>query len=465
MYQGDHLGDPNGDKLAYWRGPMLTVDETARGDEAKEAAAAVGKFQEAVRRSFTSTNLIREIIDREINTAVSRITWQTSPEQDALLKPWWGRRMSEVDRVVREALTAARREGRAALRFRVMADPGKNATPAEALKFIRLESVPAEQLRVYENTETLREWSAYAYRLNSLPAAEMSFVNEQGNTVLRVMRTKKDGTSVFENSEPLNLGGRLLHLELTIPALINDSILQNQMAYNSINTMLVRNTESAGFPERFGIGIEPPFVEEPDPQNPGQLRKRYLKVRVGNGTINFFSQATYQVPDKDVPGGWREQPMGSGQYGRHEPVSPDALTAAARYCKENIYGEAGQSFVLMGADASASGRSREVAMADFDTHRNLVEEAAKYLVQQVAETALALAYALSGKVQQVKTVEGQVKGRTLPQSEGERAADLADISAGVQTAEEVRLKRGYDEPIPADKLPVVTPLKPAVGGG
>lgn len=449
MYLGFHLGRPPGagDQFAYWRGPMLTVDEQARGEEAAEAARAVQQFQQAIRRSFTSTNMVAEVLDREVGASVSKLTWRTTREQDRLLTSWWRRDMNRMDRVIREVIATARREGRGALRFRVAPLPPGRLDPEDVARYIRAEAVAPEQLRVAQDPDTLRRWSAYAYRTSNRDAAEVCWVDERGQTVVRVMRGQESGSLDLQTSPPLALGGRLLHLELMLPALITEPVLQNQMAYNAITTMMVRNTEAAGFPERYGIGIEPPFVMEPDPQNPGQQRKRYLKVRVGNGTINFFGPATDFVPDGQ--GGWREQAIGgTQQYGRHEPVSPAPLTEAARYCRENIYGEVGQAFVLMSADATSSGRSREVAMSDFDARREVVTDAARFLISEVAETFLALCWALAGQPRDIDPVEGQVRGRVLPQSEGERAADLADIQAGVQTAAEVRLKRGYDEPLP-----------------
>ena len=442
MYGGDHLGSlTTRGQYAYWRGPMLSLDERLRGAEAQAAAREVREFQNVLQRSFTSVNLVREITDREVSASAARMTWETQSDQDTLLQLWWRSGGHHAERAIRQALTTARLEGRAVLRFRIGELPAIR-TPEMLAQSIRLEVVPPEQARVIEHPDTLQHAALYAYQWQGQDAAELCSLDDRGLTVMRVMRG-----SVTQASTPLDLGGRLTLIELNMPVLITEQVLQNQMAYNTVITMSVRNTELAGFVERFGVNLEPPYMLEPDPDQPGQQRRRYLPVNTGAARLNLWRQAT---SDKvDAAGKYvGEEALGrAAQYGRLEPTSAAPLTAAAQLLKENIYGETGQTFVLMAADASSSGRSREVAMSDFDSRREVTTDAARYLIGDVAETALALIYALSGQPRPGVKVVGMVRGQAIRQAADERAADLADLAAGIMTPEEIRARRGLDEAV------------------
>lgn len=444
MYGGDHLGLISAAGVyPYWRGPMLTLDPGLRGEAATAQAREVKAFQDVLRRSFTSVNFVREILDREISASVARMTWA---EQHSLLDQWWRQGQTRVERTLRDAITQARREGRAVLRFR-LATPPPGTRGAQPAAYLRLELVPPEQARVLEHPDTLQPLGTYAYQVDGIDAAELSYLDPQGRTITRVYR---DGRHT--DSTPLDLGGRLPLIEITLPPLITEQVLQNQMAYNTVVTMSVRNTELAGFVERYGINIEPPFILEPDPDHPGEQRRRYLPFQTGPARLNLWRQATYDKSDAD--GTYTgEQPLGKGEYGRFEPTSAEPLTAAADLLRQNIYGETGQMFVLMSADASSSGRSREVAMSDFDLRREEVADAARYLISTVGETALALLAALSGTPDPRVRVTGQVRTRATPQAPDDRSADLADLQAGIMTPAEIRARRGLDETQPPPDPP------------
>ncbi|QLG11013.1 hypothetical protein HLB42_09680 [Deinococcus sp. D7000] len=452
MYQGDHLGSlSTHGQYAYWRGPVFTLDDT-QGDN-KEASAFVRDFRNALQRSFTSTNFIHELLEREVGVSIARMTWDQLPaEQAALLELWWKLDSTRVEHVIREAITTARREGRGVLRFRVAAPKVAPTTPEAAARFIRLETLPPESARVVEHPDTLERVGLYAYTWQNIDAAEISALDDQGRTVLRVLR----GNQPVDAGTPFDLGGRLTLIEVTLPALITEQILQNQMGYNTVATLALRNTELAGFVERFGIGIEPPYILEDDPQHPGQKVRKYLPVKVGGGRMNLWARSTYDKTDAKGNYLGEEPTPGGGEYGRLEPTSAEPLMSAAEMFRRNIYGEAGQMFVLMNSSGDVSGRSREIAMSDFDARREVVRDAARYLITEVAETALALMYALSGKSRPAVQVVGQVQGRAIPQSAEERAADLGDLAVGVMTAGEVRARRGLDE-LPSSTGPPETP--------
>ncbi len=126
LYHGHHLGRPGADgrtaDYRYWRGPQFEVQPGVSEAEARQAMAFVGAFQTALQRSFTSTNLVRDVADREISASTARLSWAArvgeeeelgalAQEADDLASDWWDTARRHPERVLREALTRARVSG------------------------------------------------------------------------------------------------------------------------------------------------------------------------------------------------------------------------------------------------------------------------------------------------------------------------------------------------------------------
>ncbi len=481
MYNGYHLGKPVTDgsltvqDFSFWKGPkpgpVLQDSEQAR----RTAQEFQTEFQTALERSFTSTNFIRELLDREIGSVFDKLNWNTldtnkqatlkegedktvlQQEADALMLGWWRIDRSHPERAIRSATTFARREERGVLRFRIggglletvkaegqdeqVTRVRSGLDMAQIARYIRLEHLTApENCRVWEDPDTFTRHAIFAYKdLNDTESAEVC-TSDGTITTLRVLK----GTAVSEVK--LQMGGRITYLELSLPTLITQQVLQNQMAYNTASTMILRNTELAGFIERFGVNLEPPYELVPDPETPGVMVRRYMPFKTGPGTLNLWRSATYDRTDEK--GAYvGEQPLGNSDYGRFEPVSPAALTEAADHNRLNMYGEAGQTYVLMGADASASGRSREVAISDFDNIRQPVIDLAGYAVGEVLETFLALVSALANQPGHFDglQVTGEVRARVVPPTAQERQQDLAEVQGRLIAASTARQRQGIDD--------------------
>lgn len=477
MYNGHHLGAPTGGRdtnFAYWRGPMVRLPAGATEADQRNGQHVVDEFQTALRRSFTSTNYVKETVRREVSSSVARMSWtlmQTDvqrqepdkrtvleQEADALAGAWWRIDRNHPERAIRQALRYARREGRGVLRFRVaggafekQAD-GKLAVksfPAEQLlRFIRLECLLSpENVLIAEDPDTFTKRAAYSYKnAAEQDCMELSFVQDVDGkpiTHLRILR----GAELEAKPTPLELGGRITYIELEDEALITQQFLQNQMAYNTASTMVLRNTELAGFLERYGINIEPPYDVVPDPDNPGKNKRVYKKVTPGAGAMVLWRGSTHRKTD--AQGKYMgDEPLGKAQYGRFEPVSPDSLMAATSHFAQNMYSEVAQSYVLMGKDATASGRSREVAISDFDIVRQTTVDLAEDTVGQVLEVFLALIAALTGRPGRYESiqVEGSVKSRIVPPSPEDRTADREDVAAGIISKAQARQRQGDDNP-------------------
>ncbi|KQR40760.1 hypothetical protein [Deinococcus sp. Leaf326] len=473
MYNGYHLGEPIGGgdmNEAYWRGPVV-VAPPGNEEAERQATAVVNEFQRALRRSFTSTNFVKATIRREVGSSLARISWtlrqvqgergaegertEREKEADALLGVWWRLDKNHPEEAIRRAMTFARREGRGALRFRVASGllapdaqgvlrvrQGKSRE--EVARYIRLECVEfPETVRVDQHPDTFAWSGVYAYTdADGNQAAEICAVDGE-ETVLRIL--KPDQAAPVESR--LKLGGRITLLVLELEPLITPQMLQNQMAFNTTSTMILRNTELAGFMERYGINIEPPFEEIDDPNKPGQKIRVYATPQLGAARMTIWSGTTKPQYDdrKNYIG---ETPLGTPSYGRFEPVSPEALMESVSHSRINIYEEVGQVYVLMGAEATASGYSREVAIADFDTIRQPVIELGQAVIGQVAEVFLALVAALSSEPARYADiqVEGLVKSRVVPPTSEDRAADRADAAVGIISMQTARQRQGMDNP-------------------
>ncbi|GGS13766.1 hypothetical protein [Deinococcus knuensis] len=314
-----------------------------------------------------------------------------------------------------------------------------------------LPDLPDDLAAVPGLTDAWAAWLQYRRerRLATAPSTATGMFNKlrtlaaEGHTHLRVLR----GDQQEAASVALDLGGHVHYLELAADPLITPQFLQNQMAYNTTSTMILRNTELAGFLERYGINVEPPYEVVPDPDRPGQTRRVYKAPRTGAGSMILWRQATYRKAD--VHGKYLgDEPLGRAEYGRFEPVSPAALVTAAEHSQLNMYSEAGQVFVLMGKDATASGRSREVALADFGTAREDTVTLAQNAVKGVISTLLALVAALANQPRRYAQldVQGTVRPRVIPPSPEDRRADREDVAAGVISKATARQRQDIDDP-------------------
>ncbi|MVN88781.1 hypothetical protein GO986_18745 [Deinococcus sp. HMF7620] len=477
MYNGYHLGEPVGGgemNFAYWRGPMVRVPDEGTETEKRRALNVVSEFQTALRRSFTSTNVTKEVVRRDVTSSSARMSWtlmqpgvtraqdtdRTDLEQeaDALATSWWS---AEIEKAIRAGLTFARREGRGVLRFRVaggLLQLGEDqvlrvragSKPTDIARYVRLECLTTpENARIWEDPDTLTMRAVYTYQdAQKRECVEVSAVDDQdGLTHLRILRGSDDQAA----SAALDLGGHVHYLQLAAEPLITAQFLQNQMAYNTTSTMILRNTELAGFLERYGINVEPPYEVVDDPDRPGQTKRVYKSPRLGPGSMTLWRQST--IAKADAEGEYQgDQPLGTAQYGRFEPVSPQALITAAEHSQLNMYSEVGQTFVLMGKDATVSGRSREVAIADFDTIREETVLLAQAAVRGVVTTFLALVAALSGQPRRyaLLDVQGTVRSRTVPPSPEDRRADREDVAGGVISKATARQRQGLDDPAQED---------------
>lgn len=462
--RGQQLGSSSGG-IDYWTGPMVPSDHP-------EYANMLAQLQ----KSFVSDNKTLEVCERLAEGVLGdEPAWNYTPrtpppegqEVDAGLQALiteaelavtgWYDRLSIPSRLL-DFATVLVAHGRAPLRFFVdptrveVSETGEYSLPPtptldDALRLLRVQfpsptkdtGLSITSVGVYEDPMYLTQAGVFYYKIEDKENLEVSYVTPEDNlTVLKIL------TKQGQSESSLDLWGLLWVQETKLSrGLVTIDLLQNQDALNVANTMLPRNTHFAGYVERFGIGIEPPGSWEPDPANPGEQRFVPAKFQTGPMSLNFFQPSAFEETSTDSNGNQTKslRPV-PAQYGRMEPSKPEAITAAILQAELNIYSIARQRFVLMGDDATASGRSREVATGDHLRRANGVARAIEGALRGILEFALAFSAACTNRSEAFKQLRATVQCRVtaFTPTPQEREQNRLDVAAGLMSQETARSK-------------------------
>lgn len=448
-YNGDHWDGGNG-----WVGPRPQI-----------GAATYTATLQAIQEAFVSRNVVREMTGRHVSGALAReLHWgvtvnrplrkiqTTDPatgetttadeqptdaenalidEAEAALTGWWDKR--GIPEILQHMLAGALLTQRAPLRLYVppgMRDANGNLPPTDlagALDYLWLQHLGTNEdtlalqfpaATVYCDKSTRRNVGIFTYKSTGasdiLPGAatgpeqaEMTYLDDAGQTVLRVVGEKGDV------EEPLvtPLGGRLTMYELTRDRLISPQIISQQKLLNMAMSMKARNTVLGGFLERIFFNVRWPGKTNAD----GSFTPEPLQV--GAGTINSFQGETYTDDD----GKTHVLPPSMMRF---DPVPNDTFITTEQSAYLAMLQEGQQLHYALAGDAVVSGESRKQAReafkADLLTSAGKVEAAARW----VLETALAMASYFAGQ-----------PGRF----EGLRAYVQCRIDSGPISAEEMRV--------------------------
>jgi len=434
---------------------MITLDTTLPLAQQAQLARARGEFISALRRSFASTNYVKETVQRHVDAVLGHSPTYSSDAgetPDALMGQWWA--LQDVQGKLYDWACAALNEGRSSLRMHLSPaalEVGLDGvariralTPVTLLRFIRLEVLPLERVNLWEDARG-NPTAAYRYKLPGQyeDRFEVSYVLDDGNsstqdlTVLTVFDEGGEASGIS-----VGLGGMIPYLEYVRPPLTTPQVLENQRAYNVVTTMANRNTELAGFLERYGINLEPPTMDVVAPN--GAVQKKSL-LRTGPGalTLWFSKLIPREVPNSG--GAVNYEPLPS-QYGRFEPTSAAPLESALNIAKSNIFSETRQLFALMGSESTASGRSREVAMADFVSSVQATARDMERLGGQVLTLFLRMLGALTGQDLSSARATMACRVQPIPPSPLERREDRADVQAGILSVKTAQARQNIVNP-------------------
>lgn len=378
--RGNVLAETQADSVAYWGGDLLPSTHP------KFSAQLI-----ALRKSFNFRNVTlegielladgvgmdepdwsftvaRPLADGETPTAEEQALIDELEQQ--VLTPWWDRR--NIPALLQEAGITAIAHRRQPVRPRIP-DRFRGADgrllqqpPERSLDGLWLTLPDVSESGIYTDPDTLAEIGVTRLLLPdpqgnlTRPAWEVTYLDAQGRTIVRRIETGSEAQPAA--GEPLSLGGQLWLLELKFPrGAVTPDVLTNQDALNVALTSLNRNTRWAAFEKTILLGVDPPVDAEGRIQPlSGPGAESYLQPSVARETEIRTDPSTGQ-PIETV----HERMYPGASINKLDPAEPRALQAAIDTATANIYSILRQRFLLMDGDATASGRSREVATGSY----------------------------------------------------------------------------------------------------
>ena len=411
FYSGDHW--QSGDGYVGPRPSGLSDD------------SAMAVTMTEIERGFVARNVIGEVVNRHANGALGReIVWrvddgapkpkpQTDPlapppepaessplvkEATDLLTDWIKRR--KAGKLMRQAVTTVLYAGRGALRLfvppaQLNADGAIPVAPAEESIdriYLMHPSYAQACVHVDDDTQALlgiygykREQNAEGYAHAADDYAEMTYLNEFGETIIRIVG-KKAGEEVDEFFA-FPLGKRLIMHEMERPLMITGPVRSQQRKLNLAETMEQRNVVLGGFLERVLLNAQLPgkfkqvdgvrtFV--PDP------------IYTGAGVTSNFVGVT--IPDGD---GGKTIATPSVVY--RDPVSVDTFQDTSNGSYLNILAECHQLHYAVTGDAAIGAESRITSMADYIMDLMTTKAEVDLAWSWLLETVLAMTAVFSGQ--------------------------------------------------------------------
>lgn len=458
FYDGDHWQNGDG-----WIGPRPQP-----GEEGEQEVLAM------IQTAFVSRNVIKEIVDRHARGVIGfEPAWRFIPRRpmednedptpaeqtdiddiEAALTDWWNTRKvpSWLKAAVADLLQARRSHLRLYVPKGLLVDgpavaqddgttkPGPRGVSvnsqdglAGALKFVYVDHPPPMNAAVYTDPDTQQSVGILIYKPNAgsvdkqegQETAELTYLNEIGQTVIRTVGQDAAGSSNFT----FDLGRNLTLFEMSREPLITTQLTQGQKALNLALSMLPRNVVTGGFIERILLNAQMPgyWVDASGNRTTDiNARKRFvaLPYKAGAGTTNFIRGMDY-IDQKTG-----ETKVTDPTVSFREPAPVTAPVEAKRSHYQDMLEEADQAHVLLQAEATPSGRSREQARQDYidsltDT-RDAVEAAGRWLL----EATLAMAEMLAGRANVLVAqyrCDFTVKINAGPQTDAERTANDTSV--------------------------------------
>jgi hypothetical protein len=340
-----------------------------------------------IEAGFVSENVIKEVTNTHVGGILGRepswsflpIAATTGAERDKetgeTLTPWWNKRKALKD--MQKALRIALCEGIAVRRIFIPRfvngaplPPGASITASDiptALNLIHFETVTSDRGGVFIDPDTQQEIGVFLYEEHDANGditrncAELSFLNERGDTVCRVV--KDDDSSA--DYGPYRLGGHLLIYQLEVEQLITEQVQSSQRSVNLAHTMMMRNVNLAGSRGVTVTNAQPPLpktdkptittatIKTADGRFPGTFK-------AGVGAVNFLMGVPIRDEDGNITG------YTNPNVNVLEPVPVDSFQKTISEEKEAIYSQCHQRHVLIVDKADTSGRAREVARKEYE---------------------------------------------------------------------------------------------------
>lgn len=379
-------------------------------------------MKESIRKSFVSENVIKEVVKTHVGGILGREpSWSFlltegeprddfSKETGETLTRWWNDRKALKD--FQKAMRILACEGKVIRRLvfprgRLESGSGTRNVSSllDALDFVYFETVFADRGMVYTDPDTMQDIGIFLYEELGAngdvknQAAELSYLNELGETVCKIVRDIGAPTEF----PPYPLGGRLLVYEMNRDALITEQIQSNQRAVNLAHTQMIRNVNLAGNRQQTVTNAQPPrpsnekasitdstTKESTTPAAP-EDRRFPGTFKTGAGAVNFLMGFPIRN-EEGIIVGYTDPGINIS-----DPVSVETFERTIGLQKASIYAQAHQRHVLIVDKADTSGRAREVARREYE--RSLKESKTELDAcgRWQLETALRLAAYIIGE--------------------------------------------------------------------
>lgn len=389
------------------------------GDHWQAGAAWIGPAPEpgdpealmamaVIEKGFVSKNVIAEVVERHASGVAGREpNWSFSnplkeedpdkPDDEKLeieeaLTEWWDTRgiHSFLQRVAGTLQWAERSSIRLYIPsgFIEEDDDGNGRISAdsleEALSMIYVSHPAPEDSTVYEDPDTKQNVSLLKYTQDRYTVLEMSYLEEDGQTVIRTLSRNRDEEYM------LDLGGRLTMHEMKRPLLVTKQVQQAQKALNVALTNIPKTIITSGWLERTLLNAQMPGHYEVNPATGAKDKFVPEPYITGPATTNFVQGITFKDEE-----GKTQLATPSLQYRDPIPATASIEAKSAHY--EDILDEVDQSHVILTQEASPSGRSRVEARLDYVSSLRMTQSQIQPAGKWLLETTLALAEAIMGK--------------------------------------------------------------------
>lgn len=337
---------------------------------------------QAIKEGFVTENVIKEITRTHVGGILGREpVWsflKAEGETDRgnkssfenvtgeTLTRWWNDRKALKD--LQKAARILVCEGRVTRRLffpRGRLGPDGEASASnlsDALNLIYFRTVYADEAGVFTDPDTMRDIGVFLYDEKNdrdevtAHCAELSFLNDDSDTVCKIVRDKGQPTEY----PPYRLGGRLLIYEMTRDALVTEQIQSNQRALNLAHTMMMRNVNMAGSRERYVSNAQPPIGSK-KVDTEGKITYTPGTLKTGAGASNILTGLPIYSDD-----GTRIVGYTNPNVNIAEPSPIEVFKQTIAEEKMAIYAQAHQRHVLIVDKADTSGRAREVARREYE---------------------------------------------------------------------------------------------------
>jgi hypothetical protein len=305
------------------------------------------KASQSIAAGFQSCNKIKEVVDRHLAALSPSRLNLASPQLLGLLSHWEQENAGIYGNPIEEAALKAKIDSRSYLRLFFKRDYDNENLAASLL----LHCPKASSVKPYRDYDGFLTQIDYYYSQDKKQYIERQFLQKK----LTVFQTIFEDKVVQEFS--LDLGGGLTVVEVNLPALVTESLRQNQTGINFALTLLPHNLAYSGWIQESILNAQPPGTWSYDDAG-REVFTPSGALPTGAG-VSRFIQGLPLRDDRGQITGYTQPDLRNTQ-----PIDPQTFIQSFRAFSLAIYEQCHQSFVI-GADLPLSGISREQARKDF----------------------------------------------------------------------------------------------------